>query len=347
MLYDTIIIGAGQAGLSMGYYLKQANKSFLILDKGNEIGDVWRNRYDSLTLFTPRSYSSLPGLSLGGNEKTYPTKDEIADYLSTYVDTFALPVQHNTNIQEVSSIQNGFRILTNNGEFTTRNVVIATGPFQTPLIPDFAKKLSQDVYQVHSSQYRNPSQLEKGPVLVVGGGNSGSQIAVEVSEERETYISVSHKAKFLPQDIGNRSIFWYFDKLGIYRANVHSKVGQFLRKQPDPIFGFELKSKFKSGKISSKPRTISIEKDTFFFEDGSNLQVKNVIWSTGFKSNYDWIHISGVINEKGLPIHQRGVTPIQGLYFLGLPWQSTRGSALIQGVGADAKYLHQQMMKKS
>lgn len=345
MKYDVIIIGAGQAGLSMGHYLKQTNLSFLILDKANEIGETWKDRYDSLTLFTPRAYSSLPGLKMDGNQNEYPTKDEVAIYLEQYVNTFSLPIQCKTTVERVSKTDNGFNVITGNGEFKARKVVIATGPFQNPYIPEFSKELSNNVYQVHSSQYKNPTELNEGSVLVVGGGNSGAQIVVEVSKKRKTYFSVSHKMKFLPQDIGGKSIFWYFDKLGIYRANVHSLIGKFLKRQHDPIFGFELKSQLKRGKITLKPRTKSIVNDIFVFDDESKVKVSNVIWATGFKSDYSWIDIPYLINENGLPNHERGITQIDGLYFLGLAWQSSRGSALIQGVGADAEYLFQDIVK--
>ena len=230
-MYDVIIIGAGQAGLSMGYYLKQTNLSFLILDKGARIGEVWKNRYDSLKLFTPRAYSSLPGLALDGIQNDYPIKDDIANYLSTYANTFKLPVKLKVVVQGIHKTESGFRITTDQEDFTAKNVVIATGAFQKPHFPKFSIRLSDDILQLHSSEYKNSKQLRDGPVLVVGGGNSGSQIAVELSKERKTYLSVSHKIKFVPQDIMNKSIFWWLDKLGVYRANVNSKMGQFLKKQ--------------------------------------------------------------------------------------------------------------------
>ncbi|CAK6471646.1 putative oxidoreductase CzcO [Peribacillus frigoritolerans] len=345
MIYDVIVIGAGQAGLSMGYYLNSTDLSFLILDKGKEVGEVWRKRYDSLTLFTPRFCSSLPGLTLDGNHNTYPAKDEIAEYLSSYAKRFSLPIKHNTYVQKLTQLKNEFEILTDQGVLTARNVVIATGPFQTPFFPEFSKVLSENTYQVHSSDYKNSMQLKDGSVLVVGGGNSGAQIAVELSKERKVYLSVGQKMKFLPQDFGNKSIFWWFDKLGILNVNVKSKVGKVLKKQRDPIFGFELKSLLKSGSISLKPRTTSIYKDNFIFNDGSELNVNNVIWSTGFKSDYCWINIPKLLNEKDFPLHERGITSINGLYFLGLPWQYHRGSALLQGVGKDAEYLFQQIVK--
>ena len=172
--------------------------------------------------------------------------------------TFSLPIQFNTNVDELKKNTEGFKMITNKGELTAKNVVVATGSFQNPFIPNFSNKLSADILQIHSSEYRNSTQLKEGSVLVVGGGNSGAQIASELSNEREVFLSLSHKIKFLPQDIGKKSIFWWFDKLGIYRVSVHSKFGQFLKKQPDPIFGFELKSLIARKKVKLKPRTNSL-----------------------------------------------------------------------------------------
>lgn len=344
MIYDVLVIGGGQAGLSMGYYLKQTKLSFLIIDKGSTIGESWNRRYDSLTLFTPRSYSSLPGLSLKGDEKIYPTKDEIADYLSLYAHTFSLPIKLNTSVTKLNKEEH-FILNTTQGEYHCRNVIVATGPFQDPFIPEFSHHLSKNIFQVHSSKYKNPSQLQEGTTLVVGGGNSGAQIAVEISKKSKVYLSVGHPLNFLPQDIGNKSIFWWFDKLGVLKANVHSRVGQFLKNKPDPIFGFELKTQLKNERIVLKPRVISAEKNQVLFEDVSTEKISNVIWATGFKSDYGWTNAPSILNKKGIPIHERGITSIKGLFFLGLPWQYRRGSALIQGVGRDSEFLLKQIIK--
>ncbi|WP_026583996.1 flavin-containing monooxygenase [Bacillus sp. J33] len=346
-MYDVVVIGAGQAGLAMGYYLKKQNVSFLLLDQGSEIGESWRNRYDSLTLFTPRMYSSLPGLSLKGESNQYPGKDEISDYLDRYAKEFSLPVKLDTSVTNLIKERDEFVLATNYGEYRCKNVIVATGPFQKPNIPEFAKHLSKDVLQLHSSQYKNPAQLSDGPTLVVGGGNSGAQIAVELSRDRDVYLSVGHSPTFLPQDFGNKSIFWWFDKLGLLKANVHSRIGQLIKNRPDPIFGYELKTQLRKGRIKQKPKAISAIQDAILFEDHTEDMVKNVIWSTGFISDYSWISIPSLLDEKGLPKHKRGVTDVDGLYFLGLPWQYRRGSALLQGVGADAEYLAVQIANES
>lgn len=346
-MYDVIIIGAGQAGLSVGYFLKSTNLSFLILDKAKEIGETWRKRYDSLTLFTPRSYSTLPGLSLNGEEHVYPTKDEIANYLTQYAEYFALPIQLETKIISVSKNPNsGYKVITSKGNLESRNIIVATGPFQNPLIPTFANRLSEKVNQLHSSMYKRPSQLKEGVTLIVGGGNSGAQIAVELSNDREVFLSVSQKPSFLPQNFAGKSIFWWFDRLGILKTNVNTKLGTFIKERPDPIFGYELKTAIRNKKVTIKPRATHAENDMFQFQDGSKIIVANVIWATGFRSDYSWLDIPSIFNEAGFPIHKRGITDEKGLYFIGLPWQYRRGSALLQGVGYDAEYIVKQIMKE-
>lgn len=340
-MYDVVIIGAGQAGLALGFHLKKTNRTFLLLDQAKDIGATWRNRYDSLTLFTPRAYSELPGLELKGARQGYPTKDEVADYLVNYASYHSLPIKLNTTVTRMTKRETGFKIETTKETIQSKNAVIATGPFQEPFIPSFADNLSDDVYQLHSSQYKNPTQLKDGPVLVVGGGNSGAQIAVELAKERDVYLSVSQTLIFIPQDLGGWSIFWWFEKFGILNASTTSKLGAFIKNRPDPIFGFELKKAITSGKITIKPRTMNLKEDTCYFVDKSEVKVCNVIWATGFKPHYPWLQIPNVLQQNGQPQHDRGITNINGLYFLGLPWQSRRGSALLQGVSDDAKYILQ------
>ncbi len=235
-MYDTIVIGAGQAGLSAGYYLNQSKQKFILIDKGNEVGESWKERYDSLILFTPRIYSSLPGMPIEGEKQGFPTKDEIVSYLKKYADQFKIPIQFNTEVINVSRINGNFLIKTKKGEYQAKNVVIATGPFQTPSIPPFSRGLPHNVKQLHSSQYKNPGQLIDGNVLVIGGGNSGAQIAAELSKQRQTYLACSRNLKYLPLTVGRKSIFSWFDKLGILKVNHTSLIGKLLQQKGDPIF---------------------------------------------------------------------------------------------------------------
>ena len=343
MRYETIVIGAGQAGLAMGYYLKQNNKRFLIFDKGQALGEVWKNRYDSLNLFTPRMYSSLPGLPLDGKQQDFPSKNEIANYLNSYSETFSIPVQLDTEVLQVTQAWDGYCVETTNGIFFSTNVVVATGPFQKKWIPTFSSSLSENILQLHSSEYRNSSQLQHGNVLVVGGGNSGAQIAVELSDEKDTYLAISKKPRYFPLTIGGMSVFWWLDKLGILKVTNTSYIGNLLQKKGDPIFGSGLKNAIKNWDVTLKGRVVNGMYNHLIFEDSTILDVKNIIWATGFQQEYEWLKVDGVIDIHKEIIHNKGISSVKGLYFLGLPWQSRRGSSLLQGVGYDAKYIIEHM----
>ncbi|WP_165571635.1 flavin-containing monooxygenase [Cytobacillus praedii] len=342
-MLDVAIIGAGQAGLAMGYWLSksQTPKKFLIIDKVSRVGEVWRKRYDSLVLFTPRAYSSLPELTLVGNVHEFPAKDEIADYLENYAIHFNLPLQLETEVQKVEEEKDVFSIYTNNGTFLSKQVVVASGPFHTPFIPAINKNLNPDITSIHSSEYKNSSQLQTGNVLIVGGGNSGAQITAELSDSREVHLSVGQKFRYFPLTIFKKSSFWWFDKIGILKATNDSWVGEKVRETGDPIFGFDLKKLVEEGKVHLHPRTLSINNKSVKFADNKELDVQNIIWATGFKADYRWIHIEGIMNEAGMPIHNRGITNKKGFYFLGLPWLHKRGSSLLLGVGEDAEFIAQ------
>lgn len=337
--FDVIVIGAGQAGLAAAYYLKKQGLSFFCLEQGDVIGGSWRSRYDSLTLFTPRWYSSLPGLPLQGDPNGYPTKDEIAGYLQAYADAFSLPVLLRTRVQELKKTGERYTVQTNQGLFSAKWVIVSTGPFQKPVIPAFAESLPADIAQWHTAAYTNPAQLREGPVLVVGAGNSGAQIAVELAESHDVYLSVGHRIKFLPLQFAGRSIFGWLKKLGVLQAHRQTVIGSWFRRQNDPVFGMELRKLVRKGRVSIKPRTTGISGQSIGFADKTDIRVSNVVWATGFSSDYSWLSIPGALDSGGRPLHDRGVSPVPGLCFLGLPWQHTRGSALIGGVGEDASYL--------
>ncbi|SOC05789.1 putative flavoprotein involved in K+ transport [Ureibacillus xyleni] len=344
-MYNTIVIGAGQAGLAVGYYLKQMNQHFLILDKGQEVGESWINRYDSLVLFTPRMYNALPALPFEGEAHGLPDKNEVVSYLKKYALHFKLPIQFKTEVIQVEQKEGIFHIETNQGVFQSHNLIIATGAFQTPYIPAMSKNISKEVVQLHSTQYRNPSQLRDGNVLVVGGGNSGAQIAVELSKERKTYLAISKKLSYLPTILLKKSIFWWFDRLGLLKADANSFIGKLIQKKGDPIFGYELQDAIKNNKVFMKPKVIDGKNTDITFNDQTTLNVDNIIWATGFISIFPWLDINGVVSDDGKVIHQRGVTDVKGLYFIGLPWQYRRGSGLLQGVGYDAEFIVQHLKK--
>ncbi|PEF69934.1 flavin-containing monooxygenase [Bacillus cereus] len=342
---DLIIIGAGQAGLTMGYYLKQEGYNFLLLEAGKRVGDSWRNRYDSLQLFTSRSYSSLPGMTLIGEKNEFPYKDEIATYLEEYARHFQLPVQLQTEVLKIKKEKEIFELHTPTEILQTKKVIIASGGFQQPFIPSVSANLSSHIFQIHSSQYKSPSQIPKGKVLVVGGGNSGMQIAVELAKTHEVTVSISHPLMFLPLQLFGKSIFNLLEKVGLLYAEINTKRGRWFQKRKDPIFGFEGKKLIRNGAIKLQEKVVSASGNNIMFQNGDIYSAESVIWSTGFVQNYNWIEIEQAVNEKGFPNHIKGISPVKGLYYIGLPWQSQRGSALICGVGKDAAYVLSEIKK--
>ncbi|MED2790989.1 NAD(P)/FAD-dependent oxidoreductase [Bacillus wiedmannii] len=342
---DIIIVGAGQAGLIMGNYLKQEGYNFLLLEAGNRIGDSWRNRYNSLQLFTPREYSSLPGMIVKGEGNGFPHKDEMATYLEEYARYFKLPVQLQTEVLKIKKEKEIFKLHTPTEILQAKKVVIATGGFQQPYIPSFSQHLSSHVFQIHSSQYKSPSQIPKGNVLVVGGGNSGMQIAVELAKTHEVTMSISHPLTFLSLRLFRKSIFYWLEKLGLLYAEVNTKRGKWFQKRKDPIFGFEGKELIRNGAIKLEEKVVSASENNIMFQNGGTYSAESIIWSTGFIQNYKWIELEKAVNENGFPNHVRGTSPVKGLYYIGLPWQSQRGSALICGIGKDAAYILSEIKK--
>ncbi|CAG7613948.1 putative oxidoreductase CzcO [Paenibacillus solanacearum] len=337
---EIIVIGAGQAGLAAGYYLKQAGRSFRLLDEGGAVGESWRRRYDSLTLFTPRAFSGLPGLPLDGAPDGFPGKDEVADYLARYADYYKLPVKLNASVTRLTREGTGYRLAADAEEYAARQVIIATGPFRKPHIPAAAGQLPASVAQLHSSEYRNSAQLQEGAVLVAGGGNSGAQIALELASQGcEVHLAVSRRLRFAPLRIMNRSVFWWLDRLGLLNAPADSPLGRAVRSRQDPVFVPELKRAIRSGTVRLRPRVTGQRGGAVQFADGTKLEPRNVVWATGFRPDYPWLDVPGALDAEGGPLHEKGISPVAGLYYVGLPWLRSRNSALLGGVGADARHV--------
>jgi putative flavoprotein involved in K+ transport len=335
--FDVAVIGGGQAGLAMGYYLRQQERRFVIFERGDSIAPAWRERWDSLTLFTPRRFSALPGLAFPGDPEGYPTRDEVISYLDRYAETFELPIEFNNEVRKVSREPDGFVIEVDGQTVSADQVVIATGPFQTPFVPKLSEKLEPEVWQVHSTGYRQPGDVPDGTVLVVGGGNTGFQIAKELSATHKVVLSVGSKQKPLPQRIAGRDLFWWLTKTHLLSTTVESRLGSKLQHR-DTLIGSSPRELKRRYGVEFKPRATDALGRTVSFEDGGELQVEAVIWATGYRPDYSWIDLP-ILAESGRPRHRRGVTDAPGLYFLGLTWQWTRGSALIGWVKDDAEFL--------
>lgn len=255
---DVLVIGGGQAGLATSYHLKQQGIEHLVLDRSSQTGNSWRERYDSLRLFTPTQHSLLPGMSFPAKRDHHPTKDEVARYLEAYRETHRLPVRLGQRVVDCRSDGEGFRVKTEGGEtFTARAVVVATGPFQQPFTPLLSQELDPGIQQLHSSGYQNPASITGKRVLVVGGGNSGFQIAEELSETLQVTVSVGKKQPFVPQQVLGRDLFDWLDVLGLTRSPPHSLIGGILRGR-DPVIGSKVPERVREGKLSLTSRIVEV-----------------------------------------------------------------------------------------
>ncbi|WP_230980888.1 flavin-containing monooxygenase [Rossellomorea arthrocnemi] len=344
-IYDVIVVGGGQAGLSLGYHLKALNLNYIILDESKRVGDSWRNRYDSLVLFTPREYSALPGKKITGDPDGFPSKDEIADYLEDYAEEFQLNIQLNSSVNSIKKESDFYQVMTGDKRYiVSRTVVTAIGPFQKPFIPNISQKAAPNIQQLHTSEYTNPSQIKGSNVLIVGAGNSGVQIAIELSENFQTTLSVGKYMKIVPSIILGKSLFWWFDKLRIARATKDSFIGRILRKN-DPIIGKEIRPYLKHDQIRTKPRTVDFEGEAAIFSNDETLNPDCILWATGYRDDYSMVDIPELFKDRSIP-HDRGVTNVEGFYLLGRSWQYRRGSALLLGVGKDAEFIANKIKSK-
>jgi putative flavoprotein involved in K+ transport len=336
--FHVVVIGAGQAGLAIGYFRGRQGRGFVILDRASSIGAAWRERWESLTLFTPRRYSALPGLPFPDDPDGYPTRDEVIAYLERYAGTFQLPIELNTEVKQLERGDDGrFRLQLEDRTITADQVVVATGPFQAPHVPKLGEKLADDVFRTHAVGYRRPGEVPQGTVLVVGGGNTGFQIAKELSATHKVVLSVGSRQKPLPQRLLGRDLFWWLTKVGILDKTVDSRLGRKLSRR-DTLIGSSPRELERRHGVELKPRAVDADGHTVRFEGGSELEVDAVIWATGYRADYSWIKVP-ITDSDGRLRHRRGVTAAHGLYFLGLTWQYTRGSALIGWVKDDAEFI--------
>ncbi len=335
--YEVIVVGGGQAGLAMGYFLARQQCDFTILEAANQPAAAWRARWDSLRLFTPARYSGLPGLPFPGDPGGYPGRDEVAAYLTDYARHFSLPVQLGCPVRSIRPAGGRYLVQAADRTYRAAQVVVATGPFQAPFIPSAADGLDDEVVQLHSSAYRTPADLPDGPVLVVGGGNTGSQLAQELSASREVHLSIGSRLARLPQRILGRDLFWYLEATGLIRKPRDSRLGRRLAGR-ETLIGSSPRTLRRRHGVRLHSRVVEASGRTVRFADGGELDIRTVLWATGFRSDHSFLEIP-VFDEQGRVVHRRGVTDFPGLYFLGLSWQHTRGSALIGWVAEDAGYI--------
>jgi putative flavoprotein involved in K+ transport len=318
---DMLVVGGSQAGLAIAWHLARQGLRYAVLEAGPEIGHAWRSRWDSLTLFTPAQYDALPGMPFPAPADTYPTKDPVAGYLQAYASALEVPVRLNARVTSLSRAEEGFEARTADQVFRARQVVV-----------------DESVTQLHSAGYRNPRALPAGPVLVVGGGNSGFQIAGELAAAgRRVDLSIATKLPVLPQRLAGKDLFWWLTRLRLMRVTTESRLGRRMSSREFVIGGSRRRLQAKG--VRFRPRLTGTGARSAHFADGTSLDVGIVVWATGYRSDHSWIQIPGVARDGGQIAHKRGVTEVPGLYFLGLSWQHTRGSALLGFVGDDAAYL--------
>ncbi len=342
---DVLVIGAGQAGLAIAYHLRRAALRFLVVDAATELGAAWRDRWDSLTLFTPARYDGLPGRPFPAPADTYPTKDQVADYLQAYAAAYELPVLLGTRVTALRRDGDRFVAQTTQGLLRARQVVVATGPFQAPVVPAVGAGLDGSVTQLHSAAYRNPGEIPAGPVLVVGAGNTGRQIALELAATHDVTLAVGSRSVQLPQRVLGRDLFRWLTMLGVITRTGSSPLARRMRARGDLVIGTPDKNLLAAG-VDLRPRVTVATGDTLTFAGHTSLRPATVIWATGFRLDHSWIEVPGVVVD-GRVVHERGRTRLPGLSFLGLPWQHTRGSALLGFVRDDAAWLAEQILADS
>jgi putative flavoprotein involved in K+ transport len=336
--HDVVIVGGGQAGLAIGHHLAAQNRDFVILDGAAEPAAAWRARWDSLRLFTAARYSALPGRHFPGDPDHYPSRDEVVEYLTGYAHD--LPVELDSQATRVAPIDGGYRVELADRGYEAEQVVVATGPFQIPRIPGLARDLDPSVRSLHSSEYRRPAQIPAGSVLVVGGGNTGFQIAEELAPTHEVHLAIGSRQTPMPQRILGRDMFRVLDAIGAMTKTADTVVGRRMKAR-DTLVGSSPRRARRQG-IRLHPRATAARGATVAIENGAEISVDAVIWATGFGTDHTWIE-ADIFDQQGRILQQRGVTPAPGLFVLGLPWMHTRGSALLGWVGEDADHLAQQI----
>ena len=332
---EVVVIGGGQAGLAIGHHLARQNRRFVILEAADRPAAAWRERWDSLRLFTPARHDALPGKPFPGDPEHYPTRDEVVAYLTGYARE--LPVEYGSRVTRVApDPDGGYRVELEDRVCFAAQVVVATGPFQVPVVPRIAAGLDPEVVQLHSTGYRRPEQLPAGRVVVVGGGNTGFQIAEELAATREVHLAVGTRQASVPQRPFGRDLFSYLTALGAMAKTRDSRLGRRMRDR-EMLVGSSPRKARRQG-IALHGRATSAAGRRIGFAGGESVEADAVVWATGFRVDHSFVDVP-VFDAAGAVEHRRGETAAPGLYFLGLPWLHTRGSALLGWVADDAAHI--------
>ena len=352
---DTVVIGAGQAGLAVGYHLARRGRPFVILESADRVGSSWRNRWEGLRLFTQAKYDSLPGMRFPGPRHALPTKDEVADYLERYASTFDLPIRTGIRVDTVAfdPVRAAWLVSSGDRRWRASTVVLATGAYRAPRIPDFAAELRPEITQLHASGYRDPSQLQDGLVLVVGASNSGAEIAMSAVSSHPVILSGRDTGTmpFRPEGRMARLFdppFWFFLN-HVVRADtmVGRKARTSVVDRGGPLERIRPSDLAAAGVDRAVGRTVGVSDGWPVLDDGRVVHAANVIWCTGFRPDFDWVEPT-ITGSDGWPVHRRGdVVGVEGLYVVGLPLQYSGASALLGGVGRDAGFIAERIVARS
>jgi len=345
---DTVVVGGGQAGLSAGYHLAQRGMPFVILDADERIGDHWRHRWDSLKLYSPARYDSLPGMAFPAPAWHWPTGREMADYLEAYAGRFQLPVRSGVLVERVDPVDGAFAVTTSDGRrIDARQVVVATGPFRAPHLPEIARRLDPSIHQLHSHDYHNPAQLPGGPVLVVGLSHSGADIAFELANAgHRTFLSgASHgQMPMRVTDTRRAAVGWpvvqfLFKHVFTIRTPMGRSMRPHVRQGGGPLLRVRLPDLDRAGVERHDAKTVGVKDGKPELADGTVLDVASVVWATGYRPDYSFVD-APILGSDGWPEEVRGVSPtVPGLYFVGLPFQYAFSSMLVTGAGRDARFV--------
>jgi putative flavoprotein involved in K+ transport len=349
--FETVIVGGGQGGLATGYHLAKEGRSFVILDAGERIGDPWRTRWDSLRLYSPAAYDGLPGMRFPKARASFPTTHEMADYLESYTARFQLPVRSGTPVEAIAQDEDGYVLTAGDEMYAADNVVVATGVMQKPYVPSFAQELDPRIIQLHSSDYRNLTHLQEGPVLVVGASHSGADIAYEAAAEHETILSGPDTGQ-IPASVETRRGRTGFRVLAFVGSHILTmdtplgrKMRPHIRHGGAPLLRYRKKDLITAGVERVLARAAGVQDGLPVLDDGRVLDVRNVIWCTGFRRDFSWIEVPFEVDEDEYPVQYRGVVAsAPGLYFVGLLFLHSFTSMLIYGTGKDAERVAQHIL---
>jgi putative flavoprotein involved in K+ transport len=349
---DTVIIGGGQAGLATSYHLTKQGRPHVVLEGSERVGDVWRQRFDSLRLFTPAGYDSLPGMPFPLPRWEFPTGAEMADYLEAYAAAFALPVLTGISVDSLSREGERYVVTSGHRRFEAPNVVVASGTWQRPIVPEFADRLDPRIRQMHSAEYRNPAQLQPGPILLVGCSHSGPDLAVELAPTHQVHLSGPIQGE-IPFRIDGRiahvmlPVLWFVaNHVLTLRTPLGRRIAGHVRSGGGPLIRVKRHDIEAAGVAYTPERTVGVQDGKPVLDDGRVLDVANVVWCTGFGKDTDWIQIP--IGEERWPTQTRGVVPdAPGLYFVGLPFLQGFYSMLIGGVGRDAAFVARHIARRT